>query len=338
MNDECQFDPQQSAERKARWADTLIGKGNCKHVTKAEIWRGESQAYAVLGARCFTQAGRYNCDKSTSESLFWFALRRISKRTHTLKGKITTYATPGESVQIFRIEKEQGQGDKEFVLFPCCSQDPLPSDGGEYKVAFIPSDAPRSASIDLSFNVWQDKPNAQVSNNLSLSVLIPPAHNTFADVRIQPFPPAGGPVLMDEITTTVVAESIRLLLEGGWAFFKRFREDGNDLIQLNIGDVQFPVSPSEKPSSAALEPAIRKSLTALSDRRQRELLGLNEFLEKQMIALENLLKLAADGVPIERAETATAIAFKEREINEIREKIWSILEETGVRVTHRRAS
>jgi hypothetical protein len=338
MNSECQFDPEQPNDRKARWADTVIQGGHCRHVAKIEIWRGESDAYAVLGARCVTQAGKYDCEKPCSEKLFWFALRRLSKKTSTLKGRISTHGTPSDLVQIFRTEKEQGRGDKEFVLFPCSSQDPLPSENGEYGVAFTPSEGPKHASIDLSFIVWQDRPNAEVHNNLNLSVLIPPVQELSQGIHIEPSPPAGGPVAMDEITTTVVAESIRLLIEGGWSFFKKFKEGGGDLIQLNIGEVEIPVSPSEKPDTAALEPAIRKSPTGLTNSRLHELKGYNELLERKAVALEDLLKLADEGVPIERAQTGTAIRIKEKEIKEVREKMWAILEETGVTVSQRRVS
>ena len=331
MKGECHFDKTMPIEAKVSWAEKRILEGDCRHVARAEIWRGESNAYAVLGARCYSASVGFQCEKSIENDLNWFAERRLSRHRTALKCKISYYAMPNDHVQISRADG--GEGPYEFVLPPIFSQGPTHHEG-DFSVLFTPADAPKDASVDLSFEVWLDQPKNPGISNLALWIVIPPRSSSPGGTAQPRARTEGESKKMNEIEAGLVVEAIKFLAEGGFAFFKKILGQNSDqLIQLNIANIPTPIVTSDKPLEEKVPTAVLKDAgIVLSNYNQKLLKGEMDELDRLVQHLNNLKKnrwSAAGGVK-DLASADDAIQETEANIEKVKENIWKILQEIGL--------
>lgn len=336
MRDECQFDGTLPIEARVSWVENRIHEGDCQHVSKTEIWRGESHAYAVLGARCYSLAEGFRCEKASNDEVHWFAVRRFSRKNLALKGKIVTYATPNNQVRVSRTDGEEGP--VEFVLPPCSSHDPaLASDEGKFSVLFTPVEEAKNASIDLAFEVWLDQPKKPSSSNLGLVIVVPPkswsVHSFPPQKTVQLGAAATGkePRKMNEMQAALVAEGVKVLAEHGFAFFKKMLErQADELIQLNIANLPAPVAISDKPVEDIKAALVKDTHVKLSEASEEQLKGSVGELRKQVRHLNNLKKnrWEAKGV-VDQTTADDSIEETEANIENLKKQIWNTLQEVG---------
>lgn len=317
----CEFDAKAPIRNLAAQAEEVLRANECEHVCRVELLPRDSLLYAILDAPCFdADQSRAKCSKKVSEALLLFAFC-FSERTRTLTTTVKVEVRPAASLQLGRgdesAEALHRTHSETFVLYPRYKT--LSEWRYSLPIRFLRGEVPKAESIYIYLNF---KKNEVKSTNavLNLGVVVPPLSKE-------------SEASMDFITV-VVLESIKLLMKDGWDFLKRHLPgigSGDDLITLNIGDTKILPADVAEDQNAVLTQALRNSNIRMSNLQVEELGGLNkrvETLSRQRQAMQGRVERTGSGIDYGR--TQAEIEELGQEISVIEEKIWNILQGTGV--------
>jgi hypothetical protein len=247
------------------------------------------------------------------------ALRPPSRGKQTLKGTVTVEAMPLDALHIEGARAHQGAhrlDQKSFVLFP--SGGVLSEWRKDSKIEFLPIEKAVPASIDFYLAIKRDGPKA-TSASLALPVVVPPV-------------PREDPTLPLELTALVLAEGVKLLVRDGWDFVKgqisRVTGKEPDIIQLHIGDLTLG---PETATDDAIDQATKSVSVSVSNASVEEVSGLNRRLQTLFIRKKHLLSnVDRAATTIDKSNALAEIDHTDRDIKEVKDKLWLALEAAGV--------
>ncbi|MGH9633675.1 MAG: hypothetical protein ACRD72_02445 [Candidatus Angelobacter sp.] len=316
----CEYEPNGSSLRISSWAEKMIEQNYCDHVAGTDLIPGDGKLYAVLGSRCFDiNHNGPRCLKNETNEVLLVAVRPLSPQKRSIKATVIMEATPAEAIQFEGGRDTNGVNrvePKSFVLHPTYKY--LPEWRHSTPINFIPAEKAIPASLDVYINAKRDG-SQPTKTSLGLIITVPPLKKE-------------DPALPVDLTTLVLSESLKLIIKDGWEFLKQrvpnLINKSTDLIQLNIGTSALH---QDVETEDAITQAIQKSKIIISNTEIEELGGLNRRIQSLSLQRKHLqARVERASSTIDHSRALAEIEELGIDILQAKEKVWSILQGTGL--------
>jgi len=329
---EFDFGSPEEARASLKIAETLVMIQHCEHVGISDLLPADSKACAIYFSNCYDRGmERTKCTSAGDSSLLCFGLRSRSNSRYLKPSttSVTVTTAPSQHLALDNGSDDNGKCTLKagsYVMFPFYRA----LNKSQYWHKRVPLIVQRSrdvvfASINVKFEI--DPGTDPFKSAISLPISIAPEGLLGNTDQIQ-LPEQSR--MIDPISNTILAESVKLLLKEGWKFFKENRviRHDDDLISLNIGSAVITLQDT---TDDRIEKLVAEVHPGIASHVELQLDGLNQKLRQLYIRKRNLVKnelSSSNTIELSNLQTYTQITTEE--ISRVQSEIWDLLQKTGM--------